>query len=84
MSAILLLAASLAASPVPVSPQFHRFESDAKATQVLVKQLARPAPVLFETRMRRGADGQLVSDCDSLEHERVRSMPSFGVHLRRP
>ncbi len=84
MSFSLLLAASLAASPIPVSPEFHRFDHQAKAGQMLDKQLARPAPIRFETRMTRLPDGRLLSDCDSSEHEFAKSLPSFGVHLRRP
>jgi hypothetical protein len=84
MSSILLLAASFAVAPIPVSPEFHSFEDQANAGQVLEKQLSRPVPIRFETRMTRLPDGSLRSDCDSREHELAKSLPSFGVHLRRP
>ncbi len=84
MTPSLLLAASLAAAPVPVSPEFHRFDHQPKVGQTFHKQLARPAPIRFETRLTRLPDGRLRSDCDSVEHERLKSLPSFGVHLQRP
>ena len=84
MSLIVLFAATLAAAPVPVNPEFHRFDAQAKAGQVLHKQLARPAPIRFETRVTLLPDGSLRSDCDSRAHELAKSLPSFGVHLQRP
>jgi hypothetical protein len=84
MPLIVLLSASLAATPMPVSPEFHSFDPQAKAGQVLDKQLARPAPIRFETRLTLLPDGRLQADCDSSEHELAKSLPSFGVHLRRP
>lgn len=84
MSPIVLLSATLAAAPVPVSPEFHSFDQQVKLGQVLDKQLAHPAPIRFETRMTRLPNGQLRRDCDRSEHDLAKSLPSFGVHLRRP
>ncbi|MEZ5441377.1 MAG: hypothetical protein R3F15_07810 [Lysobacterales bacterium] len=83
MTPAILLIASLAAAPVSVQPEFHQIGQGPKQEQRLDKQLSRPSPVLFQTRMVRSADGRWVQTCDSAANDRLKSMPDFGVHLRR-
>lgn len=83
MTPTLILAAGLAAAPLPVQPQFHPVDAQPKTLQQLDKQLARPAPVLFQSRLQRGADGQWRMDCQSTNNAQLKSMPDFGLHLRR-
>lgn len=83
----LLLSAALTAQPQPepvrVSPSFHAFDDRPKQELVLDKQLARPAPIRFESRAALDAQGRLRLDCDSVLRGQSGQMPDFGVHLRR-
>ena len=83
MTPLLLLTASLAATPVSVQPEFHQIGQGQKQEQRLDKQLSRPSPVLFQTRIVRTADGRWVQACDAAEPPELKTMPDFGVHLRR-